>query len=518
MSFFKRKGFRRLNHQVTEKIEERLEQQPKHISTDLIENLQQVKNIFTHCEDLVVLHWRYGPEMAHTAFSVYFDSLVQRKMVNYMKASLQDLVPDEVGPGEEVTPDDIISHFEQNIASAHSHRLVKDFDDVIEKITNGHIVIFFNQWDKALAYKAISVETRQVDEPPTEPVIKGPREGTIENLDKNIGLIRGRLKSANFKIEMFTCKGETRTRVAYGYVDGLVDPKVLAEFKQRVKSIPEGDILETSYIEELIEDSTYSPFPQYRYTERPDTAVAALLDGKIIVMVDGTGSILICPSLFVELMQSSEDYYQRAVFASSIRFLRVIALMIALTLPALYIALTTFHPELIPTVLLLAIIDAREGIPFPSLIEALIMMIFFELLREAGVRLPRPVGAAVSIVGALVLGEAAIQAGIASPIMVIVVALTGIASFALPQYTFAIALRLLQFPLMVLAALLGGFGLMIGLILIWLHLVSLHSLGQPYLSPVGPFKFRELRDVFIRAPFKTLIKSPRKRPYEVRGD
>ncbi|TES57927.1 hypothetical protein E2L07_00965 [Halalkalibacterium halodurans] len=163
-------------------------------------------------------------------------------------------------------------------------------------------------------------------------------------------------------------------------------------------------------------------------------------------------------------------------------------------------------------------IDAREGIPFPSLIEALIMMIFFELLREAGVRLPRPVGAAVSIVGALVLGEAAIQAGIASPIMVIVVALTGIASFALPQYTFAIALRLLQFPLMVLAALLGGFGLMIGLILIWLHLVSLHSLGQPYLSPVGPFKFRELRDVFIRAPFKTLIKSPRKRPYEVRGD
>jgi spore germination protein KA/spore germination protein len=488
------------------------------ISPTLSDNLERVKKTFTHCHDLIIHHWRYGLDFSHQAFSVYFDTLVQNKKYNFMKEALQDLVTHIVGPGTMITPEEVITFFERHGASAQTATLVDNFNQCVQFILSGHVIIFFNQWNKALSFQAINVETRQISEPIAEPVVKGPRESTTENLQKNLGLLRARLKSPRFKIETFSVQGETNTEVAFGYLEGSVNPDTLAEFKKRISQVKEGEILETSYVEEMIEDSSYSPFPQHRYTERPDTAVASLLDGKIIVLVEGTGSILICPGLFVEFLQSSEDYYQRTIFSSLIRLMRVFAFIIALLLPSVYIAVSTFHPELIPTTLLLAVVDTREGIPFPTFVEAFIMEFFFELLREAGVRLPRPVGTAVSIVGALVIGEAAITAGIASPLMVIIVALTGIASFALPQYNFAITLRILRFPLMLLAALLGGFGLMIGVILLWVHLQNLQPLGQPYLTYLGPFRPKQWRDILIRAPLKQLFRSARNRHLYVRKD
>lgn len=488
------------------------------ISPKLTDNLERIKKIFTHCHDLVIHHWQYGPDLSHHAFAVYFDTLVQNKKYNYMKEALQDLVTHRVGPGTMITPEEVISFFERNGASAQTATLMHDFQKCIEFILSGHVLLFFNRWNRALSFQAVNVETRQITESIAEPVVKGPRESTTENLQKNLGLLRSRMKSPRFKIETFSLQGETNTEVAYGYLEGSVNPDTLAEFKRRISQFHEGEILETSYIEELIEDSPYSPFPQHRYTERPDTAVASLLDGKIIVLVEGTGSILICPGLFVEFLQSSEDYYQRSIFSSLIRIMRIFAFIVALILPSVYISVSTFHPELIPTTLLLAVVNTREGIPFPTFVEAFIMEFFFELLREAGVRLPRPVGTAVSIVGALVIGEAAITAGIASPLMVIIVALTGIASFALPQYNFAITLRILRFPLMLLAALLGGFGLMIGIILLWIHLQSLQPLGQPYLTYLGPFRPKQWRDVLVRAPLKQLFRSARNRHLYVRKD
>ncbi|UUZ82773.1 spore germination protein [Paenibacillus sp. P26] len=448
------------------------------ISAVLADNLQRIEEIFTDCSDLTVLHWNYGPDLAFSAFSVYYDTLVQKKECNYFKETLQDLVSKQVGQGTSVLPEALFSFFERDGASAHSATVLKRFDQAVKDVTDGHIVIFFDMWDKALSYKAIGIEKRQVSEPTTEPVVQGPKESTIEELSKNIGMLRLRLKSTNFKIVTFSIKGETRTDVAYGYLEGAVNPNVLEEFEKRIGQVKSGEILETSFIEELLEDSNFNPFPQCRYTERPDVAVAELLNGKIIVMVDGTGTILICPATFTELLQSSEDYYQRTLIASLIRLMRFIAFFIALLLPSIYIALSTFHTELIPTVLLLAVLNSREGIPFPAIIEALIMEFSFELLREAGVRLPRPVGSAVSIVGALVIGEASINAGIASPILVIIVALTGIASFSLPQFNFATALRILRFPIMIFAGFLGGFGLMIALLLLWLHLSHMRPLGR----------------------------------------
>ncbi|MDG0808878.1 spore germination protein [Cohnella rhizosphaerae] len=227
--------------------------------------------------------------------------------------------------------------------------------------------------------------------------------------------------------------------------------------------------------------------------------------------MNGSPSVLIGPASFMEFFVTSEDYYYGIVYATLIRFLRISAFVIALLLPSSYIALTTFHSELIPTVLLLAILNSREGIPFPAMVEALIMEFFFELLREAGIRLPRPIGSAVSIVGALVIGQAAIQSQIASPVMVIVVALTGIASFALPQYNMAIALRILRFPLMFLAASFGGLGIMVGFVLIYLHLTCLRSLGEPYLSPLAPLRARKLRDSLFVPPRRPMRSGFRKR-------
>jgi spore germination protein KA/spore germination protein len=479
------------------------------ISPELAVNLRRLEHIFKDCSDLAYLPWSYGPELGYRAFTVYYDSLVQSKSHNFFKDTLQDMVTHLVGKGTMVMPEHIFSFFDHQGASSESALVVEDFDTAIDQVVSGHLVIFFDQWNKALSFKAKDLEKRKVSEPTSEPVVQGPKEGTTEDLQTNLGLLRARLKSANFKIVTFSLQGETKTTIAYGYLEGTVNPDVLAEYRKKISVLHTGEVLETSYIEELVEDSTYSPFPQCRVTERPDVAVAALLDGKIITLVDGTGSILICPAMLVELLQSSEDYYQRTVISSLIRIMRVIAFFIALMLPSIYIALSTFHPELIPTVLLLAIINTREGIPFPAIFEALIMEFFFELLREAGVRLPRPVGSAVSIVGALVIGEASIRAGIASPIMVIIVALTGIASFSMAQFSFATSLRILRFPLMIFSAFLGGFGLMIALLLIWLHLANLRPLGQPYLTPLAPFHLKQLRDVLVRAPLQILLRSPR---------
>jgi len=486
-------------------------EQPQIISERLSDNLTRIEEVFSNCSDLTVFSWQYGPDLTYNAFSVFFTTLTQGKKVNFMKESMQDLVPHEVGPSTNITPKDVIEFFDQHGISKRSAVTVDRFDLAVANILHGHIVIFFDGWDKVLSYDAFQVESRQVTEPASESVVKGPREGTVEQLQKNLGMLRSRLPNPHFKIESFKAGGASQTEVAYGYIEGVVDDETLKEFKKRIEVAKEGDVLETAYIEELIEDSTYSPFPQHRTTERTDVAVASLLEGKIIVLVQGTGSVLICPGLLTELFQTSEDYYHRVVFSTLIRLLRIVAFFISLSLPSIFIALTTFHPELIPTNLLMTILDTREGLPFPAFVEVLIMIFFFELLREAGIRLPKPVGSAVSIVGALIIGEAAINANIASPAIVILVALTGIASFSMPQYSVSISIRLLQFPLMVLAAILGGFGIMIGYLLIMLHITNLRSLGQPYFSPLTPFRPKQLLDVIIRSPLKTIWKSQRKR-------
>ncbi|WP_249529417.1 spore germination protein [Paenibacillus brevis] len=477
---------------------------------DVMSNRQELEGVLSRCGDVHFHEWSYGDGFAFQAVSVYCSSLADYSS-HLLQRALDEIAGYEGEVWSSMTPDKLLHCIQRNNISLQPFSLLESSADVYESVMNGFIVLLFDQVNQALGFPMESVERRPITEPVNEPSVHGPREGTTEDLSLNLALLRSRIRNPAFKLEFLQSGAVTKSDICFGYLDEVVNPDVLAEFRRRVESITDYEVLETSYIEDWIQESTLSPFPQVRYTERTDTAVAAILDGKIVVLVENSPMIMICPAFLVDFMGTAEDYYVRSVFSSFIRMLRLLAFIIALTLPSLYIALTTFHPELIPTVLLLAIVDSREGIPFPAFVEALVMEASFELLREAGIRLPRTVGSAVSIVGALVIGQAAIMAKIASPIMVIVVALTGIASFAIPHYDLAISLRLLRFPYMIAASMLGGYGLMVVFLLTLLHLTNLHSLGQPYLTSLAPFKPRDWRDLFIRVPLKVFLQSPRNR-------
>jgi spore germination protein len=481
------------------------------IVSELAMNRERMELVLDRCQDIVFDAWNYGDDLQYAAMTVYCDSLVSMEKNDLLDQTLQDLIYHSAGVDKPVTPELISGFFGNNGATKNPFRLITTLDKAYDWLMKGHIAIFFDQWNKAIVYRTDGPSKRLVTEPVNEPVVHGPREGTIEHMQTNIGMLRQRIKNPQFKIEFLYAGTVVKNKIMFGYLENVVNPEILLEFRNRIVGIERYEVLETSYIEDWIEDSHYTPFPQVRYTERTDSAAAALLDGKIIVIVENSPTILICPALFVDFMSTGEDYYVRTMFATFVRLLRIVAFTIALTLPSIYIALSTFHPELIPTVLLLAILDTREGIPFPAFVEALIMEVSFELLREAGIRLPRPVGSAVSIVGALVIGQAAIMAKIASPIMVIVVALTGIASFAIPHYDIAIAIRVLRFPLMIAAGVMGGYGLLAAFLLTLLHMTCLHALGEPYLSSLAPLKIRDLRDVFIRIPLQYFLRSPRNR-------
>jgi spore germination protein len=267
-------------------------------------------------------------------------------------------------------------------------------------------------------------------------------------------------------------------------------------------------ILETGQIEQFIEDNIFSPFPQAQATERPDKIIAALTEGRIAILVDGTPFALIVPAVLLQFFQSPEDYYERWMISSLVRFFRFMGSFVAAMGPAIYIALVSYHPGLIPTSLVLSIAASREGVPFPAFIEALLMEVTIELLRESGARLPKSIGQTIGIVGGIVIGDAAVRAGIASPILVIVVAITAIASFIIPSYNAAISFRLIRFPMMLLAALLGMYGVMLGFIIINVHLVTLRSFGTVYLAPLTPLEARDWKDVIFRLPNKYLRRRP----------
>jgi len=467
------------------------------VSTDAVENINRLKDIFRQCDDITFERIAAGPDMVCVAWIVYCESLADQRSASDILSVLQKMEMRRRGNGLSISSRTIREWFELQGVIDRSFRVHETLGSVVRMVLQGHVVFFMEHWDRAVSFDGLRLETRGVEEPSAERAAIGPREGTVENLSMNIGMLRLRLQTPDFKIVKIPHAGRrTGKEIVYGYLEGVVPDRVLRRFEERIGRIQNHDIIDTTMVEKMIQDSGRTPFPQCRYTERTDAAAQALLDGKIIVMTQGSGVVLICPARFPEFLQSIEDQYHRSAFTFFIRLLRFAAFLIALFLPSIYVALTTFHTELIPTVLLLAITNTREGIPFPAVVEVLIMEFFLELLREAGIRLPQAVGSAVSIVGALIIGQAAIDSGIASPIMIVVVALTGIASFSIPQYNFAIALRLLKVPFILLAASLGGFGIMIGIILLLMHLCSLRSLGEPYFDPIGPFHPRRFAALF----------------------
>ena len=379
---------------------------------------------------------------------------------------------------------------------------------VVDAINHGQIILLAPNQTLAYGFTFDQAPKRSIMEPNTEMVIRGPRESFIEHIATNLGLLRQKLQTEKLKTIPYFLGEYTRTKVVIAYLEDICELSLIEEVKLRLSRIKIDSILESGYIEEWIEDNPFSPFPQMQNTERPDVVAALLLEGRVAIFVDGTPFVLLAPINLFGALASPEDYYERYLIATMVRWLRFIFAVVSLTLPSLYVAITTFHPDFLPIPLLISIAAARENTPLPAAVEAFFMEITFEALREAGVRLPKAIGQAVSIVGALVIGQAAVQAGIISAPMVIIVSITGIASFTIPRFNFAIALRMLRFPIILLSGALGIFGLILGILAILIHLCGLRSFGVPYLMPIAPFHFSGMKDTFVRAPRWAMMRRP----------
>ena len=398
--------------------------------------------------------------------------------------------------------------FDLKQLSVTGYRLIPTLKEGISSVLDCNAILLVDNEQSIIELPLEKHENRAIEEPPNEAGIRGPREAFIENVDINITLIRKRLKTAKFKTETTRIGSLTQTKVVIAYIEGICKKDLLEEVRSRLSRIEIDGILGSSYIEEYLDDTPFSPFPQLQYTERPDITAASLLEGRVAILVDGTPIVLIAPVTLMMLLQSSEDYYQRFIASTWIRLIRYFFLIVSLLLPSTYIAITTFHPEMIPSKLLVTVMSSREIVPFPALVEAFIMEVSFEALREAAIRIPKSIGQAVSIIGALIIGTAAVEAGIVSAAMVIIVSLTGIASFISPHYDLGLAFRFLRFPIMIMAGFFGLYGITCGLFLLFLHLINLRSFGTPYLSPFSPLAASDMKDTLIRAPWWLMNKRP----------
>lgn len=377
-----------------------------------------------------------------------------------------------------------------------------------QAIADGSVIVLVDGQSQSLVADVSKFPGRSIEPSQVEPSIQGPQEAFVENLETNLALIRKRLRTPRLKAQAMRIGQVTRTTVVIVYIDGIANPKIIDEVQSRLHRIDIDGILDTSFIREMIADHPYSPFRTSEVTERSDRAAAGLLQGRVIILVDGAPTVIAVPVVFIGALASAEDYYNNYIVAFQVRILRHLTYWASLLLPSLYIALLSYNPDLIPTPLLISLAAQHEGIPFPTVVEALVMQAAFEALREAGVRLPKAVGQSVSIVGALVIGDAAVNANLVSPGMVIVVAAAGVASFTIPSQDLSNTNRLLQFPFMLSASLLGLYGVVtLGLALV-IHMVSLRSFGVPYMAPIAPFSGGEMRDTFIRAPWWAMSRRP----------
>ncbi|MCZ0107854.1 MULTISPECIES: spore germination protein [Bacillus] len=471
----------------------------------LAENLSMIKEMTGNSSDIVIRKLKTGAGEKIEIAVVYVGGITDEKAIH-------DFLLESIMNSEELAEKEYGREVLETIAgdavALGGVEKEKRLDKVLESLMAGNTIILAEETAEAVITTTKGGEKRSIKEPENQQAFRGSREGFIEALDTNISLVRRIIKNPNLWVEKTTMGSVTKTDVAIMYINGICDPKTVKEVKKRMESIEIDSILESGYIEQFIEDTVFTTFPTVYHTERPDMVAGNLLEGRIAIFVDGTPFVLLVPAVFIQFFQSVEDYYSRFDIATFIRFLRVLIFFISLIAPAVYVGATTFHKEMIPTELLVVIAAQREIVPFPAVVEAMIMEISFEILREAGIRLPKAIGSAVSIVGAIVIGQAAVQAGIVSPAMVIIVAITAISSFATPSFSMAISARLVRFFFILAAATTGFYGIILGLIIMFVHLCSLRSFGVPYMTPFAPFILKNWGDAIVRLPWWTHEKRP----------
>lgn len=490
-------------------IYERTPQTETSIDREIQNNIDLARDTFKDANDLVFREFKIGGPDGRRMFLFFIDGLADKALINNFV--MEPLMIDSriVEPDLEEIKHKISDAIKMSALTYSDMKEVDKMEDVFINVMSGETAIFTDGYDRAIIVATRAWPARGPSEPMSEVVIRGPRDGFTETMRFNTALVRRRIRDTHLRIKQMQIGVRSKTDIALVYIDDIVNKGLVEEVEKKLKQINIDAVLESGYIEQFIEGRSLTVFPQIQATERPDVVAGRVYEGRIAILVDNTPFALIIPTSLNAFLQSPEDYYTRPTVAVFLRYIRLMSLILSVVAPSLYIALVSFNPGIIPQRLLLSIAASREGVPFPAFIEAFIMELTFELLREAGVRLPRAIGSTIGIVGGLVIGQAAVSAGIVSPIMVIVVAVTAIASFAIPNYEVAAGFRLIRFVLMVLASIYGLYGVILGLIATLIHLVNLKSFGLAYLAPFAPFHPEDTKDTaFFMKSWKYMNKRP----------
>lgn len=477
------------------------------LSASLKTNIDSIKQVLGSPQDLISREFKIN-NSEHPCAVVCIDGLVNSDLLHDKVVKHIQLLMPASGKQTPASGAELVPMLLDNVLSVIEVTTENKMNEVLTAMLSGDAALLVDGADQAIVIDCKGWNSRGIEEPASEGLIRGPREGFNENVRDNTVRIRRRVRDPALRMDGMRIGRRSRLDLIIAYIDGIAHPDMVNEVKRRLASIDVDEVGESGDIEQWIEDDFLSPFPQVQNTERPDKVASALFQGRVAILLDGTPFVLIVPVTLGLMMHSPEDFYERWIVGSLARLLRYVAAFLAIYSPALYIALVTFHPGLIPSDMAFSIAATREGVPLPAFAEALIMVTTMELLQEAGIRLPRPIGQTVGIVGGLVIGEAAVAAGIVSPVMVIVVAITAISSFAIPAYNLAIAFRIIRFGVMFAAAMFGLFGVILAFIGMFIHIANLKSFGVPYSTPFAPSLVRDWKDLVLRLPITMMKKRP----------
>lgn len=496
------------------KLLKKLEESRK-VSANLRENEKYLRSRLENCSDILIRPMRLGDKHKVDCLMVYIEVAVSNMMLD------DSALGKMINHFWDISPEDIQEFVRHNSLGIADVKKLENLDESIDAMLAGNAVFFIDGYDKAMKISSKGYPSTGVMEAESEKVLRGSREGFSDSVKSNSALIRKRLRDTRLKVEEYKIGVRSHTLTQVLYMDDLVHEGLLEEVKERLEEFQIDGILDSGMLEQLTEDVWYSPFPQYQTTERPDRAVQEILKGKVVILCDNSPEALILPGNFSSFMESSEDWYHRFEMASFLRILRYLAVIMATVLPGLYLAVIRFHTQILPSALILSFAEAREGVPFSSVVELIFLELAFELIREAGVRVPGSLGNAIGIVGGLVIGQAAVEANLVSPIVVMIVALTALGSMTVPNEEFAAAFRLVKYGFLILGGYLGIYGIVLGVYLVIGHLAGLISFGIPYLVPFikkeqkgsrgegvlrVPLRKRVLRPLYAREEQKIRLK------------
>lgn len=463
-------------------------------SHEPIEVVEEIKNILHDPPDLIIHSLVLSPDIPCSC--MFLETLTDKNRIEH---ELLAFLTEKTNFEHVSSKEDILKLLKDRIPFS-SITSSQDISDNVNSLLKGACLLAISGSSEMLAISVYETSKRSVAEPMTESTVRGPQVGFTEDIATNLSLVRKRIRNSHLRVEQVIVGTETQTSLSLIYIDNLASDNVVEEFRKRLDQVHTDSILDSAYLEEWLKGPSYTPFSTILSTERPDILTSHLLEGGVGLLVDGSPNALVGPITFFQFFVAPEDYYQSADIATLLRWIRFLSFMLSVFVPSMYVAVVSFHQELLPHSLLISIAGQREGVPFPAFVEASLMMLTFEVLREAGLRMPRIAGQAISIVGALVLGQAAVTAGLVSTAMVIVVAITAIANFVSPSYSFGITQRLLQFFYLILAGSMGLFGVLCGVLFTVVHLSSIKSFNVPFLSPVAPLNLSDWKDILVRVP------------------